>query len=611
MMIRQFYIVRLIWLILTLATVHAASAQFVKFAPVPNKLLKESKGSPFFSRINARNTFPFWDDFSSGLDTLKWDFSGTTYTETIGINPPSIGMLLFDGVDENGTPYSVQQTEQGNADKITSKPFDLSVSGATTSNSLYLSFFWQLGGRGELPDENDVLILEFLNADNTWSTVWSQTGGVLLDRTTFQQEVIQIDLRFQHAEFKFRFFTKGRLSGPFDSWLIDYIFLNTNQNTTNQTFRDRSLTRRNRVRLGDFGAYPRELLADENQNWSTVSNEFLNLENRFRAMEYSIAIRDTTSQLVFPINENTPFDPVPNSKERRSFESRTLANIPIPENNSELEISTSLTSGDGLFFEINGSDTTRHLNVDFRDNDQVKTYFPLRDFFAYDNGSADYAAGINQRSGFLAVQYNTPSEVYLKGISINFTNPRQANQAVDILVWKDLNEKPIFRKEALIPIKQANEQFLYFSLDTNIKVNGPFYIGFAQFTDDFIFVGLDKTNDFGEKIFYNVVGAWVQNKEVKGSLMIRPHISLGTPFVEAEIPDEKLRIYPNPVESYLNIEGIFSQIRIFDSFGREIFLERILSTKGEIVTFKGQRSGIYVLNVSNPKGTESFRILVR
>jgi hypothetical protein len=163
----------------------------------------------------------------------------------------------------------------------------------------------------------------------------------------------------------------------------------------------------------------------------------------------------------------------------------------------------------------------------------------------------------------------------------------------------------------LIPIKQANEQFLYFSLDTNIKVNGPFYIGFAQFTDDFIFVGLDKTNDFGEKIFYNVVGAWVQNKEVKGSLMIRPHISLGTPFVEAEIPDEKLRIYPNPVESYLNIEGIFSQIRIFDSFGREIFLERILSTKGEIVTFKGQRSGIYVLNVSNPKGTESFRILVR
>jgi len=611
MMIRQFYIVRLIWLILTLATVHAASAQFVEFAPVPNKLLKESKGSPFFSRINARNTFPFWDDFSSGLDTLKWDFSGTTYTETIGINPPSIGMLLFDGVDENGTPYSVQQTEQGNADKITSKPFDLSVSGATTSNSLYLSFFWQLGGRGELPDENDVLILEFLNADNTWSTVWSQTGGVLLDRTTFQQEVIQIDLRFQHAEFKFRFFTKGRLSGPFDSWLIDYIFLNTNQNTTNQTFRDRSLTRRNQLRLGDFGAYPRELLADSKQNWSTVSNEFLNLENRFRAMEYSIAIGDTTSQLVFPINENTPFDPVPNSKERRSFESRTLANIPIPENNSELEISTSLTSGDGLFFEINGSDTTRHLNVDFRDNDQVKTYFPLRDFFAYDNGSADYAAGINQRSGFLAVQYNTPSEVYLKGISINFTNPRQANQAVDILVWKDLNEKPIFRKEALIPIKQANEQFLYFSLDTNIKVNGPFYIGFAQFTDDFIFVGLDKTNDFGEKIFYNVVGAWVQNKEVKGSLMIRPHISLGTPFVEAEIPDEKLRIYPNPVESYLNIEGIFSQIRIFDSFGREIFLERILSTKGEIVTFKGQRSGIYVLNVSNPKGTESFRILVR
>jgi len=28
------------------------------------------------------------------------------------------------------------------------------------------------------------------------------------------------------------------------------------------------------------------------------------------------------------------------------------------------------------------------------ENDVVKTYFPLQDYFAYDNGSADYAAEI-------------------------------------------------------------------------------------------------------------------------------------------------------------------------------------------------------------------------
>jgi hypothetical protein len=43
--------------------------------------------------------------------------------------------------------------------------------------------------------------------------------------------------------------------------------------------------------------------------------------------------------------------------------------------------------------------------VDFRINDTVRTIVPIRDFLAYDNGSVDYSAGINQRSGMLAVRY--------------------------------------------------------------------------------------------------------------------------------------------------------------------------------------------------------------
>jgi hypothetical protein len=606
---KRFHLGRILGIIFSLLTSFEGFAQFVELIPIPNQTIKKTESSPT-ERINSDNTIPFWDDFSGGLDTLKWTFSGTSYTETIGINAPSIGMILFDGVDINGSPYSLQRTEQGDADKITSKPFDLSGITPEKANTLYLSFFWQLGGRGELPDENDELILEFLTKEGTWSREWSQTGGVLLDRNNFQEEVIAVAPSYQHSNFQFRFYTKGRLSGPFDSWLIDYVFLNTGRTSTDLNFRDRSLTRRNNLRLGDFGAYPRALLTADAQVWSTVSNEFLNLENRFRAMEFSVSITDTTTMAVLEINQNTPFNPVPNAKERRTFQSRTLGEIPIPLSNTTLEITTALTSGDQLFSEINGADTTRYHNVDFRANDVVKTYFPLQDYFAYDNGSADYAAGINQRSGFLAVEYNTPREVFIKGISINFTNPKQANQAIDILIWKNLDENPVFRKEILIPIKEANEQLIYFSLDTNIKVNGTFYIGFAQFTNEFIFVGLDKVNDFGSKIHYNVAGAWVQNEEVKGSLMMRPHVSLAAPFVESTIPSNTMRIYPNPVADYLTVEGAFLEIRIFDSFGREIFLDRELTSKGEIVTFRGQRSGIYVLNVIRESGIESFRILV-
>src|SRR5690606_9555083 len=177
---------------------------------------------------------------------------------------------------------------------------------------------------------------------------------------------------------------------------------------------------------------------------------------------------------------------VPNALERRRFESRAFEEIPVPQSETTLKIISSITSGDGLLFEVIAGDTTFFPSVNYELNDTVRTAFPILDYFAYDNGSADYAAGINQRSGQLAVKYTTPEEVYLKGISINFTNPKQANQAVDINVWKDLDEEPIFTREDLIAVKEAGQEFLYFSLDTNIKVDGDFYIGYTQFTNDFI-----------------------------------------------------------------------------------------------------------------------------
>ncbi|WP_339758176.1 T9SS type A sorting domain-containing protein [Algoriphagus aquimarinus] len=611
-MLQTHHILRMTGLFVALFISTLAHGQLVEFGPVQQQKIKNYSLAEQNARILQNNVIPFWDDFSQGIDTLKWTLSGASYTETIGLNAPSIGMVLLDGVAANGNPYSVTQTDQGETDYITSKPFDLSSLNTSNSESLYLSFFWQAGGRAELPDESDELTLQILNPQGSWVTIWNQTGGVALNRTAFAQEIIKILPAWQHANFQFRFFSQGRQSGPFDSWLIDYIYLNDGRTATTLDYKDRSLTRINDLRIGDYGAYPFVLLADNQKGlWSSVQNEFYNLENRFRAMEYSIVLRDPSTMTTTPINLNTPFNPVPNALERRVFESREFEEIPVPKNETTIEIISSITSGDGLLYEVKSGDTTFFSSVNYELNDTVRTSFPLLDYFAYDNGSADYAAGINQRSGQLAVKYTTPKEVFLKGISINFTNPRQANQAIDIKVWKDLDADPIFTREDLIAVKEAGQEFLYYSLDTNIKVDGDFYIGFAQYTNDFIHVGLDKVNDTGDKLFYNVVGAWAQNEEVRGSLMIRPHVSIDVPFEEASIPADHILIYPNPVETLLNLEGRFSQARIFDSFGREIFLERQLSSKGEIVNFIGQRPGVYVLNLSTETGMHSYRILVK
>lgn len=602
----------MIGLVIALFISTLAYGQLVEFAPIQHQRIRSHSLTEINSRISQNNILPFWDDFSQGIDTLKWTLSGASYTETIGLNAPSIGMILFDGIDSNGNPYSFSQRDQGKTDYLTSKPFDLSSLNSSDSESLYLSFFWQAAGRAELPDEADQLTLQILNAEGSWVTIWRQLGGVGIDTEIFTQEIIKILPIWQHALFQFRFFAEGRQSGPFDSWLIDYIYLNDGRSATDLDYKDRSLTRKNELRIGDYGAYPFTLL-EGNQDgiWSTIQNEFYNLENRFRAMEYSIVISGSSTMSTNPINLNTPFNPVPNALERRMFESREFDELPVPTNETVLEIITSLTSGDELLFEVAGGDTTSFQTVNYELNDTVRSSFPLLDYFAYDNGSADYAAGINQRSGQLAVLYNTPQEVYIKGISINFTNPNQANQAIDINVWKDLDEDPIFTREDLIAVKEAGQEFLYYSLDTNIKVDGEFYIGFTQFTNDFIHVGLDKVNDQGDKLFYNVVGAWVQNEEVNGSLMIRPHISVEPPFETPAAPEQGIRIFPNPVETQLNLEGIFSEVRIFDSFGREIFLERQLSSQGEIVNFIGQRPGVYVLNLTTEAGMQSYRILVK
>jgi len=608
---RHFFILACFFLTL-LAQSQSGFAQFVEFGQVhrvPQPIPAETISA---SRISFTASIPFWDDFSQGLDTLKWKVEGASYTETIGIRPPSLGMVLFNGVDQNGRAYSQQVRDQGESDYLISKTFDLSTIPSTEKSSLHISFYWQAGGNAELPDENDRISLQILDPQGVWLTIWSKNGGDDLDRNTFAQEIIQIKPEWQHQAFQFRFFSNGRQSGPFDSWLLDYVYLNTKRSQSNLSYTDRALTKPNAVRLDGFGAYPWELLSkNQTGKWTTLQNEFLNLENRFRAMEYTISAKDSSGTVLLSINENTPFNPVPNALERRTFLSRTFTEIDLPSTPSDILFETKLTTGDGILFEVNQGDTTRFSSVDYRINDQVTTKFPIRDFFAYDHGSADYAAGINQRSGQLAVSYTTPEQIFLKGISIYFTNPIQANQAIDLVVWSSLDQKPIYSQETIIPARNPGEELVYFPLERPIQVTGEFFVGFTQFSNDFVYIGLDKINDQGDKIHYNVGGGWVQNKEVKGALMIRPHVAKSLEGGNNALPETIYRLFPNPVTDELQIQGEFSDLTVVDSFGREILLPREQTKQGEIVNFRGQRPGVYVVNLLTPSGLKSVRILVK
>ena len=599
-------------LIFTLG-INELRAQFQQL-PVDYTIKGGSDPSENFRIGNVPLTLPFWDDFSQGsVDEQKWENRGVVSSMTIGIDPPSIGVVYLDGVDRQGKPYSRQLLENGEGDQLTSLDFDLSSFQA--ADSVYLSFFWQAGGKAEMPDSNDNLTLYFFDGNDNWVPVWETIGGDLEAREEFNQEMIRLENPFLHDKFRFRFVNSGRLSGPFDSWLIDYVYLDKGRSLYDVYHEDRSLTQLPSSPFGKYNAVPLFSLDAEDGDPTTITNQFNNLSNRFRAMEYSIELRDAeTGSLLRTLNHHTPFNPVPLALERRSFQSVELKDLGFePTDEFDLETIVYLTTGDNFLLEdISGTDTVFAETVDYRVNDTVRYSTPVRDFFAYDNGSVDYSAGINQRSGMLAVRYELANPAYVKGVSINFTNASQAGRVVELMVWDDLEEPALLAEEITLPEKASLEELSYFSLDTNLRLSGTFYIGFTQFTNDFIHVGLDKSNDTAEEVFFNVAGSWEQNQQVRGSLMIRPHLSLD-PIAEESNEEEEAVItaYPNPVVDRLYLEGKIGEIMVIDAYGRQINIPVGDYEKGKTLNFTGMEKGVYVVRAWTGKKSNSIRILVK
>ncbi|SHN34945.1 Por secretion system C-terminal sorting domain-containing protein [Cyclobacterium lianum] len=557
---------------------------------------------------------PFWDDFSSGLLAPdRWESRGAVVSNTIGLAAPTLGVVFLDGVDENGSAYAQNRLENGEGDELVSLPVDLSGLDPAEAASLYMSFYWQAGGKGEMPDENDALALYFLDSDDSWQEIWRQQGGEEFSSQSFEQVLLAVPLSFQHENFRFKFAHSGRLSGPFDTWILDYVFLNTGRSATDTFTEDRALTRLPGSPFSPYQAIP-HFEYDPSQVSGTVDGEFKNLANRFRAMEYSILLRDAaTGRLIDVPNQRTPFNPVPQAQERRSFSSNMPEDLDIMADQPfDLEVTTTLSAGDNFLVEsISGQDTVYNENVDFRLNDSSSILIPFRDFYAYDNGTADYAAGINQRGGMLALEYEALSPAYITGLSINFTNASQRGNAIELMVWDSLGNEAMYQKEVVIPPDTALTSFSYFALDTNIRVEDTFYVGFTQFSNDYIHVGLEKSGNSGEKIFFNVLGSWEQNEEVSGNLMIRPHLSPNPPV---EIPvdsDTGMLLYPNPVVDRLYLRAEVSEIEVYDFQGRQIKIPVEGEKSNKILNFTGSQKGMYLIKMIHKGHPVIKRIIVK
>jgi len=259
------------------------------------------------------------------------------------------------------------------------------------------------------------------------------------------------------------------------------------------------------------------------------------------------------------------------------------------------------------------------LPLDFRVNDTTSTWYSLRDYYAYDDGVAEYSAGLTQAGNRLAYQFVMRTDTAtLAGILIYFPYLGGSNsQSLDLYIYGDDNgqptQNPIYSMLGRTITKNSKNEFMYLPLQPPLFINDSvFYIGYREPVISGVKVGLDKSNDTGDRIFVLTGGTWQRNADVQGSLMIRPVFGGKADPVTA-VPDEERGrdLYPNPNDGTFFLPGVVGQVEITDVMGRFVPWSIDSSGNDTRVTLNSPSPGMYLVKWVEAGNVRQRKVLVR
>jgi hypothetical protein len=523
---------------------------------------------------------PFIDDFSYAgpyPDCDLWVDKSTYVNNNIAINPPTIGVATFDGVNQFGAPYS--NSGQGSADTLTSMPLDLN--GRSSGSNVRVSFFYEPRGYGDKPGVNDSLLLEFKTINDDWITVWSYSDTTAsFDEPFFNfVDVAVTNNSYFYKGFQFRFRNYATLTGLRDLWHVDYVRVTEGQNVS-AILNDVAFTK---LPISIFKSYTslpwrhfEGFIDDElaTQNSITIHNHFNSTQ--FVGPANLLLSNDDGFGTDFGtniLNQGTP--PI-------------NGNIPVGSNqidsvinNSEYIIMRNYFNGltnleqTSFTLEVNMQPSNQQSTVvSVVRNDTVRRQFIFDNYFSYDDGNAETAVASGRIGDQFAVRYHANVDDTLKAIRINL--PRLSgnitNQRINLKVWlDDLNSTPVYQQNFVSAIYvDSMDSWTTYSLDTSavfIPEGTTFYIGWQQATTPpsigrSFLIGYDRNSPEGFKhIFQNLGNAWekidsVAIQPAPGSIMIRPMLGTGEYFSTSVKKTETIadiKLYPNPANNWLNI----------------------------------------------------------
>ena len=633
-----------------LASIFFINAQvaFSQFTILP--LPKEKPGPAAAGRTQALAPMPlpFWDDFSfsnvSGMphDTLWQSGNSVSLNTGMGIRPPSLGVATFDGLNAAGSPYVANDPlAKGIADSLVSRPLALGQVPPAERNSVFLSFYYQFQGNGEPPDPGDQLRVLFKDVTGAWITVRTIENDGSLDPTVFMQTLVPVaGDAFFHDGFQFAIQSYGRLSGPYDTWNIDYVYLNKGRNASDTSYPDRTISIPLTSMVNGYYAMPYDHFMEDPA--AHLTPPILSLHN----LEYIPG--NTTQSDVQPINYDSedsifvyrggmetvythtldmatsignPLQPL----EFRQTPIQALPDLtPLSPLDSAVRIKLKLwiNSGDNIVPSmanpLGDYNTVKYAPIDFRHNDTTRVEYILDNYYAYDDGTAEYGAALNQPGALLAYLFtleNTSKQDTLVALDFYFPEfGKDIGQSIDIQIRKDLSGDPgsFLHNQTENVVRGTKNHFWRVGLSRRVGVKGEFYVGWKQTTSTSLPIGLDKNTNSGDKIFFNTNGAWEQNMNLAGSLMIRPVFGKGDGIVTGwPLPEaHRVQFYPNPSHGSFIVEGEARIIKVYDVTGRTIGISVEKTPEGQRVQLLNARPGMYILQLFGPGGASSHRIRV-
>jgi hypothetical protein len=604
MMIRQ--IIK--YLLISLICMNISSAQEVVSGLRSNSLLTatgERKGKKSAVLLADPVILPFFDDFSGHSyypDPEKWVDDYVFVNNTYSDKQITSGIATFDCLDNNGRMYEAASAFGFQSDQLTSQPVNLNF---PASDNVWLSFFYQAGGLGDSPEPGDSLTLQFLAPDESkWYSVWKAAGTT--DKK-FKPAIINItDSRFLKTGFQFRFTNYASLSpnqndlsmvGNCDHWNLDYVLLDKGRNAGDTIFSDVAFTLPVRSVLKNHEAMPwnqyREIELQE--MGSSVPIHYRNNDTITRNVTRNFEIFDVYNNSVSYLFSAGATNIGPQTSV--DYNANIVYSFNSPGNDSALFRITSILKTD---------------EFDPKQNDTLIYYQTFKNYFAFDDGTAEAGYGINglgSRNAMFAYRFRSFTEDTLRAISICFNDSyTDANKrAFDLMVWDDNNGLPgnvlYTVDEVIVEQGQNINGFYTYRLPDQVPVNGIFYVGWRQRTESFLNAGLDVNTPQGGKQFYWLNGGW-QESQVDGTVMI--HAIVGRAIIITNVDDviykdkKLLKIWPNPASEYITIDAGDlllnggADLTIMDLYGHEL---KKMALR-ERIDVSDLPSGIYIIITS-------------